>query len=319
MASLKQVSFLVSFLVLLHLSVRAEKRKMDCESWGPPRVIGELDRAIKEASGLAISTKYPSRFYHINDSGDAGVIYQSDSYGALQKKIILDIQKPLDGEALSLGPCGVKFSSKDSKQCLYFGDIGDNNLKRTEILITVLEEAESFSTPAAVLRQHRLKYPSGARNAESMAVHPNGDLFIISKAQIAEDDHVGPAEIFTLSAEELWGSQEALKTMRKIGEINLPEILKEHEVFGQIATDMSIANDGKSFLILTYQKILQFHFDIAKFDKNFLDFTIIHPKQLPQQEGISFLPRSSTSFVYSTEFHKSAPLVQMDCSNHTML
>ena len=41
-----------------------------CPKWGGGKEIGQLDHTlINEASGLAVSAKFPGRLYHINDSG----------------------------------------------------------------------------------------------------------------------------------------------------------------------------------------------------------------------------------------------------------
>ena len=120
-----------------------------CKRWEVPTQIGSLPNSlIHEASGLAISARFPNRLYHINDSTNGPYLYTTDSQGERVRKIEISGFKSDDTEDLSVAPCG-----KDS--CLYIADTGDNNKLRQEVEIVVIKEPttlESKLTPTHHVR-----------------------------------------------------------------------------------------------------------------------------------------------------------------------
>ena len=47
-------------------------------------------KLIDEASGIEVSSKFPNRLYHINDSGGGQFFYISDLKGNSTQKIAID-------------------------------------------------------------------------------------------------------------------------------------------------------------------------------------------------------------------------------------
>ena len=147
-----------------------------CPQWSQPKAVGYLNSdVIDEASGIEVSPLSKQRLFHINDSGDGPHFYTSDLNGNDTKTISIKGFSPVDVEDLTLGPC------LDKKSCLFIGDIGDNNKVREDIVVVLIEEKPSFDKEVSPSLTLRLKYPDGPHNAEGIAVHPNGDLYILTK------------------------------------------------------------------------------------------------------------------------------------------
>lgn len=277
-----------------------------CPTWGPAEPFGELDvKLVNEASGLDVSARYRDRLYHNNDSGDGLRFYVSGLKGQGTRAVEIAGDKPLDIEELSLGPCG-------RKTCLYLGDIGDNPAKREGVVFTLVVEKKAFGDRVKPLRVVRARYPDGPHNAEAFAVHPNGDLYLVTKPADARMMTPGPALVYRLTAAQLRNGKE-VQTFAKVGEIDLPKIMAAYPFPGSIATALDIAADGKRALLLTYVAALVLDFDIAKG----LDgpHQVVALNTLPQQEAGAWLPDGS-GFLYDTELTrnaKGAPIRQVVC------
>lgn len=284
-----------------------------CPKWSAPEAAGALDTSlVNEASGLDVSDRFPNRLYHNNDSGDGLRFYISDLKGGNARAVEVEGEKPRDIEALSLGPCG-------AKTCLYLADIGDNPAEREGVAFTVVEELESFPAKVAPLRTVRARYPDGAHNAESMAVHPNGDLYVVTKPADAQAMTPGPALVFRLTATQLAKGEE-VQTFEKMGQIELPRIMAEFPFPGSIATSLDIAPDGKRTLLLTYMHGLELGFDLAKGLPegpwvSGRDYQVVRLTPMPQQEAAAWTS-DGKGLLYETELTrgaKAAPINKLAC------
>ena len=233
-----------------------------CKEWNRAVKIGTLDAQLKEASGIAASRNFPGRLYHINDSGDTGRFYVTDMQGKNTQPVSVAGWNPQDTEALSLGPCP---GDAGKASCLYFGDIGDNDKKRNSIEIVVVDEVKSFPKKVNARSRMKLRYPDGAHDAESLAVHPSGTIYILTKER--------PAHLFRVDGQ----------TLTPVATLDP----------GGAPTDMAISDDGSRLLVLTYTDAVEYSMDLKEQQKIRLDF-------LQQQESVTYLP-GSRSFIYSTE------------------
>jgi hypothetical protein len=236
-----------------------------CKQWSEAVRIGELQVQLTEASGLAASRQFPGRLYHINDSGETGKFFITGMDGKDTRSVRINDFEPEDTEALSLGPC----PGKDSISCLYLGDIGDNDVKRKSIEIVVVDEVRSFSPTVKARSRLKLLYPDGPHDAESMAVHPNGDIYILTKEN--------PARLYKANPNAVQQTLTPVITLQPGGK----------------PTDMAISDDGMRLLVLTYMDAVEYSMDFKQQQKIRLNF-------LQQQEGVAYLP-GSRSFIYSTE------------------
>jgi hypothetical protein len=247
--------------------------------WKEAVRVGELQVQLKEDSGMAVSRRFPGRVYHINDSGDAGKFYITNVEGKNTQAVEVTDFAPRDTEAISLGPC----PSKGVGSCLYLGDIGDNDRNRKSIEIVVIDEVEKFPQSVKARSRIQLRYPDGPHDAESMAVHPDGTIFLLTKER--------PGRLFKVNAEQ------KLALVRTVDA-------------GRPATDMAISDDGTRLLVLTYVDAVEFSIDFKQEQKIHLNF-------LQQQESITYLP-GSRSFIYSTErLLPSLPqwIMRVDCND----
>jgi hypothetical protein len=147
------------------------------------------DSRITESSGLAASRLHPGIYWTHNDSDDGPYIYAVD--GATGRTVatvtLSGIGSPRDVEAISIGPGNQ----------IYVGDIGDN-LGGTwpYVWIYRLPEPKVLRDRTIRATQYVVKYSDGARNAESLVVHPRtGRVYIIDKDEDGGHLFAGPAHL----------------------------------------------------------------------------------------------------------------------------
>lgn len=288
-----------------------------CSKWAEPKKLGTLDNSLlMEASGMDVSNKYQDRIYHINDSGKKLELITTDMKGNKHRKIEINGYKNgnSDNEDLSTGPCY-------KNNCIFIGDIGDNLEKRTEIKIVILKERKSYPASVSPLKVLRLKYPDGPHNAESLAVHPNGDIYIISKESDFKKMKYYPSNIYRLKR-SVWENNKGTSMIPElVGKIDTSLLNGGDRFFlNNIITSLDISGDGKKFILLTYQNAYEIYTDLtyAKSDTFYnidnLSYSYIELKKLPQQEAISYV-NSDKSFIYNTEYIKNhdVDLYKVDC------
>jgi hypothetical protein len=156
----------------------ADVEAHSCKNWALPERIGLLEEpAVHESSGLAKSWSSPSIWYTHNDSGTGPEIYSFRLDGTfLGTSKVLGAQS-IDWEGMAAGPC-----PGDSDQgCIYIGDIGDNDKKRSDVQIYAIPEPHP-GEPVEVLSSWSLLYPGEVYDAEALLVHPlTGEITLISK------------------------------------------------------------------------------------------------------------------------------------------
>jgi hypothetical protein len=95
-----------------------------------------------------------------------------------------DVRVPIlmrDWEDISAAPCAsLRLGSGPTRDCLYLGDIGDNNVNRRRIQVLVVAEPDPAAAETAHPDIFNVAYPDGAHNAEAMFV-VGGRLFIVTR------------------------------------------------------------------------------------------------------------------------------------------
>ncbi|MBO9727773.1 MAG: hypothetical protein J7623_03935 [Chitinophaga sp.] len=147
-----------------------------------PDILGHLETdKIREASGIASSVPLKGCYWTHNDSGNKPEVYLLNHKGALISTIKLEEVSNRDWEDIAEG-----IGPEKGKYYVYVGDIGDNSGIRKHIRIYRFPEpgkmpAEKESVTPDVLT---LKFPNGARDAESLMIDPIGkQIYIISKRE----------------------------------------------------------------------------------------------------------------------------------------
>ena len=174
-----------------------------------------------------------------NDSGGGARAFALATDGTHLGEYALDDADSRDWEDMAVGPgpaAGVDY--------LYFGDIGDNDRRRSDVRIYRVPEPTVSPAQSPVRETLRrverltLKYPDGAHNAESLMVDPiTGDLFILVKSS----DGVSP--VFRMAAPLSDGEMEQVASL-PFGTGDLPG-------FGWI-TSADISPLGNEIIVRTY-------------------------------------------------------------------
>lgn len=215
-------------------------------AYASPREVARLkNRAVKESSGLVASRTNKGLFWTHNDSGDGPFLYAFDLAGATRGVWLVTGANARDWEAIAAGP-----GPDANKSYLYIGDIGDNGVKRTELIvyriaepaITAADAKKDKNSPAVTQSAEsiRLRYPDGSHDAETLLVHPqNGNLYIITKEVFANP------RVYQATAPL---NAASVVTMKELASLNIPGM------FGGAITDGSISPDGKRVVICDYKR-----------------------------------------------------------------
>lgn len=288
-----------------------------CKSWGQPRPLGTIDPSVMpEASGLAVSAKFPGRLYHVNDRGNTPTVYVTDRAGKVSQKIELpELSSEADTESLAYGPCG-------KKTCVFVGDIGDNAQERASVTVAWFEEQESYKA-TKLAGKIELKYPDGPRNAEGFFVHAGGDLVLFTKRtektgslEKGKKRRAVSSEVYLLPAAALAKGKGSLE---KLGELDVPALLGDPGT-SSVVTGAAASADGR-VLLLTYSAAIELLWKpgqkwkpAAELRKG-KDYNVI-PLSLPHQEAIEWLADGS-GFVVTSEKRKKgeAPIVELRCGS----
>jgi hypothetical protein len=296
----KTMRLLISLIILL----AAQTLGSSLAPWAEGVEVGLLDPIINEASGIEVSTRYSNRLYHINDSGDTGRFFVTNFTGADAQRVRVLGFNPRDVEDLSLGPCG------QPEDCLFLADIGDNDRERPWIEIAVVRELRDFPAEVRPLALLRLRYPDRAYDAESLAVHPDGTIYLLTKQGQGNKGRPGTPRLHRIPT-TWWKGQPAPETLEFVTEIDLEKIASNIPASARLPTAMDISPDGKRVLILNYINAIELAFDFsqpvpaADGWREGRDYQRISLINLNQQEAIAYLP-DGNALVYDTESRGSA-------------
>ena len=141
---------------------------------------------IREASGIVASRQSPGVLWVHNDSGDEPRVFAINDKGEFLGTCHIKDATARDWEDIAVGP-----GPDPDQQCLYIGEIGDNNA--TYPHVTVYRVPEPKIDPASPFKPMqigpadaiRLTYPGGPRDAETLLVDPlTRDIYIVSKRDL---------------------------------------------------------------------------------------------------------------------------------------
>ena len=131
---------------------------------------------VPEASGLAISRRNPGLLWTHNDSGNEAVLYAIDQTGTVRGKVRVPARMR-DWEDVSAASCN------KSEDCVYIGDIGDNQMSRRTIQVYRIAEPNPGDRQTGRPEAISLTYPDGPHNAEAMFV-ADERIFIVTKDRV---------------------------------------------------------------------------------------------------------------------------------------
>lgn len=149
----------------------------ECVECPAAAVIGALgDPQIRETSGITASWAHPGVWYVHNDAGDVARLFAIAGDGALRATLTLDAPN-VDWEDIARGPC-------NGAQCLYVGDIGDNDGVRAVYAVYRVAEPVQLIDSAVAAEPLPFTYPDGPHDAETLLVDPaNGQITVVTKVE----------------------------------------------------------------------------------------------------------------------------------------
>ncbi len=210
----------------------------------PSSVVGQLQNPkIDEASGLARSQRYPDVFWVANDDGPS-VLYAIDSTGKDLGRVTVKDASNRDWEDLaSFTFEGVPY--------LVVADIGDNEGRRKDVRLYVIEEPEAGDDKVKPAWRIEFTYPEGPRDAESVAVDVDNErVLVLTKRDV-------PALLYALPLRP--GTKKRIDAERLGVVASLPQPGRSDLEFASRVnswhwqpTSMDISADGSNAVVLTY-------------------------------------------------------------------
>lgn len=148
-----------------------------CGSWGAQEVVTfeGVENPVPQASGL-IRGVDTGTFLTAGDAGTENHLTAFSTDGSVRYTQTLTNATNTDWEDLALGPCPEAVSGTE---CVYVGDIGDNESTRAYISLWVYART---TDPEVTAVQCPLQYEDGvARDAEGLFVTPDGVVRVVTK------------------------------------------------------------------------------------------------------------------------------------------
>ncbi|HET7231574.1 MAG TPA: hypothetical protein VFJ16_16310, partial [Longimicrobium sp.] len=206
------------------------------DTTAPCRVVTqgiELPRNLHESSGVAQSRRNPGLLWTHDDSGQP-VVFGIDSAGVERARVRVTGATNLNWEDIALAPC-------PGGNCLYVGDIGDNQARRASITVYRVPEpaATDSSTPAA--QAFGATYPDGPQDAEAMFVLPDGAVYVATKGE------TGPAGLYRFPQPLRPG---ATVVLEKVAGISSAALRRPERITGA-----SASRDGRWIALRTIRSV----------------------------------------------------------------
>lgn len=208
--------------------------------------VGRLENPkLNEASGLARSNLQDDLYWAVNDDGPAAIHALNASGKNLGLVHIKDARNRDWEDIASFDLAGTAY--------LAIADIGDNDSKHEYGTLYVIREPAPDDDDTELAWRVDYRYPDGPRDAESLAVDPDGGhIYVLTKRTV-------PAELYRLP---LRPAGEPILTAEFSGAIErLPQPSRRDlrnasgSGYGWQPTGMDFAPDGSSLLILTYDGV----------------------------------------------------------------
>jgi hypothetical protein len=227
---------------------------------------------LREASGAVFGRD--GRVWTHNDSGEP-VLFALDDKGAVVSRVRVTGASVEDWEAITAGPC-------PGGNCLYIGDIGDNEARRRQITVYRVPEPARGAASVAVSGAFRGTYPDGAHDAEALFI-ADGRLHVVTKGE------TGPVAVYRFPA-----SPDAGATVRleRVGEI-AGKVAPDDRI-----TDAAVTPDGRTLALRTLSSLV--FYDTASFVKGQWDIgqrVDLKPLAEAQGEGVALGPGNTVYLI----------------------
>lgn len=198
---------------------------------------------LPEASGAAMSRRYPGRFWTINDSGNEPTLFLVDTTARVGGSVALPVRNR-DWESVSLGPCG-SGAAPAAPRCVYIADIGDNRAVRPSVVLYRLPEPDERTLAAGrtgAFDSLSIRYADGPRDAEALVVLASGDAAIITKGR------EGDVLAYWIPAAAWAGRRTVVRSMWR-----LP--ISPSLFFRTVVTDAALSPDEQWLAVRSYREV----------------------------------------------------------------
>jgi hypothetical protein len=274
-----------------------------CTAYAPPvKVATGGVAALDSLSGLAVSRAQPDIIFMHNDR-DRPVVYALDLQGRALAQITLTGAGATDSdfEDIAIGPCG-------AANCVFLGDIGDNNARRTEyavyrFLLPTVPTTPGNTTMTPAYDRFAFVYEDGSHNAEGLMVSPDGTIYVVTKVAPGTGGRVpatGPSSVYRLPP--------SMTTATKVATLSVP-------TGTDLAASAAAAHPcGLGFILRTYDKVYEFTVPPGEgFEASFTTTPqVVAMPDEPQSEGIDYRA-DGLGFITSGE-GVGAPIVETLCA-----
>lgn len=204
------------------------------------------DNRLTESSGVATSRSHPGVLWTHNDAGNPAVLFATDTLGRAIGRYTVTGARSVDWEDIALGPC-------PSGECLYIGDVGDNEEQRPAVVIYRVPEPDPSARRGATLPADtlRIRYPDRPRDVEALFVDGDGGTWLVSKGRSTGIllYHVPAAA---------WEAGGAVARLVD----TLP--IQHHLPSGRLVSGAAIAPDGRRVVIRTYRDLFLFTLEAGR-------------------------------------------------------
>lgn len=217
-------------------------------AYGPAGLVCRFaDSDIDESSGIEHSARSDAYFFTHNDSGDSPRFFAVDLQGRTLATFKVPGARNVDWEDLA----GVQ--DAQGQPALVFGDIGDNGARRKEVSLYRVPEpivdvrGTARKGESATAERFDLRYPDGARDAETLMADPQGRLYIVSKSPGGSSVYAAPHPLVS-------GKTNILRKIGDISFLSFPSQTRHlrDQISRLLATGGAISPDGRRMVIRTY-------------------------------------------------------------------
>lgn len=279
----------------------ADKPEDFSTDYQKPQIAGTIEsKEITESSGLVASNCNAGVFWTNNDSGDGAFIYAFDGQGKKLGTWKVAGAENDDWEDMAT------FKNASGECFLYLGDIGNNELLRSKLMIYKIKEPTISADSSDSTRKNPLStesaqkiefsYSDASNNAESLLVHPQTeDIYILSK------NVNNAASIYKLAPKF-----ETTAKAEKLGDFSVPAIPVG------LLTGAAISPDGRRVAICDYFN--GYEIVLPETAKSFDEIWKQKPMKIDlgerkQGEAITYSPDGKT--LYATSEKKNPPLISV--------
>lgn len=205
------------------------------------------DPAVRELSGLARSHRYGDLLWGINDSGNAPVLVAIRPGDGIRGQVLVEGAANTDWEDIA------SFEI-DGAPYLAIADTGDNFSVRRSAAVILVPEPEPMAETVTPIRTVRFTWADGPRDVESMAVDILNDRILLA------DKGRQPPGLYALP---LHGGGPDPHPVRIASFPNLiptppPRALPIGAHWRGTPTAMSLSDDGRRLVVLTYESVSTF-------------------------------------------------------------